>query len=277
MIELLHLKKEMYTEYNTPYGAVHICNFPKYNSISLSGGFDSAVVLYMLAKTLNGQPDAVIFPYTVRRTNPTNDPKWDRIDVIPYVDKIIDFVRSQFPDVEICNTEIMDAPYWWVHQFENGRNIGSYSSALNTLKNYYSWKYGSGILDYFPYDTNVSLRELMLADYTGITSNPPDNELHSNDETERNSIDTATIFSNSLSVKRTNLSYPWSIYYEPLRNYDKRLPVWLANSFGVLDNLMSVTRSCEGDVWNTENFTKECHECWWCKERQWAYNKFKSA
>lgn len=51
--------------------------------------------------------------------------------------------------------------------------------------------------------------------------------------------------------------------------------------------LLSLTRSCEGDInmhdiikHYCEDFTKyvpgmyipECHECWWCKEREWAHS-----
>lgn len=57
--------------------------------------------------------------------------------------------------------------------------------------------------------------------------------------------------------------------------------------YNILD-LFSLTRSCEGDIkWNEiinrycEDFTKyvpgmyipECHDCWWCKEREWAHSR----
>jgi 7-cyano-7-deazaguanine synthase in queuosine biosynthesis len=56
----------------------------------------------------------------------------------------------------------------------------------------------------------------------------------------------------------------------PWRNADKRIVFWLAKEHSILNDMLKLTRSCEGDQWNTENFTKECGECWWCLERNWA-------
>jgi 7-cyano-7-deazaguanine synthase in queuosine biosynthesis len=51
--------------------------------------------------------------------------------------------------------------------------------------------------------------------------------------------------------------------------------MWLANELGVLQDLLELTRSCEGGPVETEKFTKECGVCWWCLERQWGYQNYK--
>ena len=37
----------------------------------------------------------------------------------------------------------------------------------------------------------------------------------------------------------------------------------------LLEKLFPITTSCE----SLDNVTEHCGECWWCKERQWAFNR----
>lgn len=39
-----------------------------------------------------------------------------------------------------------------------------------------------------------------------------------------------------------------------------------------LMDLLKITRSCEGWDHMTHGFTETCGECWWCMERDWAFN-----
>tara|TARA_Y100000389_G_scaffold23435_1_gene20037 strand:- start:4929 stop:5618 length:690 start_codon:yes stop_codon:yes gene_type:complete len=39
-----------------------------------------------------------------------------------------------------------------------------------------------------------------------------------------------------------------------------------------LMDLLQITRSCEGWDHMTHGFTETCGECWWCMERDWAFN-----
>jgi hypothetical protein len=41
-----------------------------------------------------------------------------------------------------------------------------------------------------------------------------------------------------------------------------------------LNELLSLTRSCEGWNYMTNGFTEACGECWWCMERDWAFNEY---
>ena len=64
--------------------------------------------------------------------------------------------------------------------------------------------------------------------------------------------------------------YNTAQFQEPFRNADKRVTIWLAREFGILETLDSLTRSCEGGREETEGWTKVCGTCWWCQERDWA-------
>ena len=271
---------DIHSEYITPYGNVHFNNYARHNGIRLSGGFDSAVILYMLAKTLSESTtveEPEIHPFTIIRGNPTTHEQYTRVDVKPYAENIIAWVRDKFPHVTIHDTHTEYANYWWVHKFENGMNLSSYSMLQDIVSNYLKWELGSGNLERFGDEKITATPQMLLyCEYSGLTLNPPPGELPQSDETHRDDLDSRTVIQNSLTAMHDHIEYPWSFTYEPFRNADKRVPFWLADKFGVLEDILSITRSCEGDIWNTENFTKECNECWWCLERSWAHKNYKN-
>jgi hypothetical protein len=55
--------------------------------------------------------------------------------------------------------------------------------------------------------------------------------------------------------------------YVPLRNYNKKAVVTLYQALGLLENLLPLTRSCEDD----DHRDSHCGKCWWCQERMWAF------
>lgn len=257
-------------KYDTPYGAVYFNNAAKYNLMRLSGGFDSAVMLYVLAHTLNqSRPDAVIETFTVQRTNPPGIPKWERVYIVPYAQRIIEYVRERFPTIDIKDTIEEPANYWWVHEFVDGRNISSYGNAQNNVAGYMRWQHRKRL------DKAVDQNERYYIEYNGVTRNPPLHCVEQSDEQHRDNLDSRTLFPNSATVCH-NSTNDWLYQYQPWRNADKRIVFWLADQFGILDDMISITRSCEGDQWNTNGFTQECGECWWCLERAWAAQEYKN-
>lgn len=62
----------------------------------------------------------------------------------------------------------------------------------------------------------------------------------------------------------------WDKIYIPFINKDKKELAELYKEHNLTDSLFPITRSC---VEVTSNFDKHCGECWWCKERLWAFGK----
>lgn len=62
----------------------------------------------------------------------------------------------------------------------------------------------------------------------------------------------------------------WDKVYIPFINKDKKELADLYKQYNLIDTLFPMTRSC---VKVTENFDRHCGECWWCKERLWAFGK----
>ena len=115
----------------------------------------------------------------------------------------------------------------------------------------------------------------MYCEYNGVTKNPPgDSGVPASEENHRDHYDHNYMLGSATALSRG--SHDFVAEYAPIRNADKRITMWLADYLGVLEDLLPITRSCEGGPVETENFTKECMQCWWCLERKWAldnYNK----
>ena len=56
------------------------------------------------------------------------------------------------------------------------------------------------------------------------------------------------------------------VFYYPFTNYTKQKIAEVYKQENILD-LFALTRSCE----SPESLRSHCGECWWCKERQWAF------
>ena len=58
---------------------------------------------------------------------------------------------------------------------------------------------------------------------------------------------------------------------------DKRMVAHLYKYFDILDALFPLTRSCEWHNSNTFDAANpgdgHCGQCWWCKEREWAFGR----
>ena len=69
---------------------------------------------------------------------------------------------------------------------------------------------------------------------------------------------TEDAFTQSVLDKRT---------YIPFRNYNKKDIARLYEALDLKTNLLPVTRSCEDD----DHQDSHCGKCWWCQERIWAF------
>lgn len=105
--------------------------------------------------------------------------------------------------------------------------------------------------------------------YSGQTKNPP------------NSVSDAFGDFTTQSVERNPEDIrPHHIgpHYLPWTNLDKRDIFKIYKEYNLMDNLFTVTRSCE---WQPNMYSvgdpgdEHCGECWWCEERQWGFNKLR--
>lgn len=55
----------------------------------------------------------------------------------------------------------------------------------------------------------------------------------------------------------------------PFTNVNKKIIAELYKELGLLDSIFDLTRSCE--VSHRIDYLGHCGNCWWCKERNWAF------
>lgn len=131
-----------------------------------------------------------------------------------------------------------------------------------TLHNWFTIEQTNKELERLPLQmlTNKTFSTL----YIGDTCYPPD-ELNQSWAEQTNDV-----FQN-IQARQPNKNRPTKIgpMYTPYTNYDKRKIAEIYKAENIMD-LFSYTRSCE----SIEDIgTRHCGNCWWCKEREWAFGR----
>jgi hypothetical protein len=258
--------------FKTPYGDVYINYSAKSFGVRLSGGFDSALMLYLLAKSLSeNNSNAIVYPMTTKKWNTTDIESFDAADSYVYADRVIEWVRNKFSAVNINNSLKRGAEFWWIPNFVNGQDRSSYLNTQNMLSSYINWQ---NVTKYLEDNLDTDPTTLLYCEYAGTTKNP---SIHLTDFPRGPESHRESNKPNAIAPKSPTVAYFTEYFceYEPFRNTDKRLTFWLADNLGILEDLLLLTRSCEGNKYSTNNFTQECNECWWCFERNWAHKNFK--
>ena len=97
--------------------------------------------------------------------------------------------------------------------------------------------------------------------YSGKTKNPTqavmDEFYDQQPQLDRNNPSQQNLY------KGDNETIPWALV-------DKKFIIGMYAEEGLLNTLLPETRSCEGDEKGTNGFTTTCDICWWCEEREWA-------
>ena len=190
--------------------------------ISLSGGADSALILYLLAKEIQDrEQETRIYPihgYDVSRTNVHS---WEAAEAV------ISTIKYELRDW----ANIIKKPH-----------IFAYDKNLPISKE----EYHKANYDYMKrrYNLDFIVR--------GVTQGmPSDNRPLSKGD------------SNSAELSRLSKE-TWVL---PFGDVDKKFIAHWYNELN-LDSLLSMTSSCIADQ------TEPCGECWWCKEKYWAFDHY---
>ena len=215
-------------EFTIPAPHTKIC-------INISGGADSAILLYMLIRYCEKYiPEAEI--HVITSANPIKgwkNAKWSTT----VIDRIL--------------------------------QIFYYTTLIKSHYTFYSDDQRRSELN----DTEKMIKERTGITFTihGTTQNPP---LEVCEE-----FGLPQFKGRDAGHGRTTMSNGFYIHarYMPFMNVDKRMIAHLFIHFNMLEKLFPFTRSCEWHNSNTFNSAdpgdKHCGECWWCKEREWAFGK----
>ena len=259
----------MLVKYSTAYGNVAYDLSRPHIIISLSGGFDSAVTFYGLAKAIheNGTGNE-IHSITVRKlSNRRGHPDFDKGNPFPIVTHLIEWVRSQFPDVKIHDNVTALVHEWWEDEFK-------YTQVQYDLLDQIAQEYGP---ENVMTTSGMTMNPPLVVGEVTVTDNNG-NIIRQNALTERDEISEVAI-PDTISTK-SHCDGRDEFY--PFRNFDKRAVFSFADTYyGDVDTFLNMTRSCEGFRRHTNNFTGVCgagpdldYKCWWCYEREWATEQY---
>lgn len=227
---------------------------PEQILLSLSGGLDSAALLYLLLKYY---PELNVIPYTGRDVTAPFDYECT-LD-------IISFMRETFPNAnlgaqQVYTFNIMD-PEWrkkaedcWEEEkivMPDGTKVPRATGLSGLVKIIMMREHRQGLLKRFP---NAMLM-------TGMTANPPVEEQHKYgfyDVAERRR-----------DIKNKN---PWETrIYQPFINADKKFVAGIYKEEELMETVYPYTSSCVGFPDQTNYYIESCGKCFWCNEKKWAF------
>lgn len=238
--------------------------------ISLSGGTDSAILFYLMAKHLPN--DVVLVPWSSYEES--DNPLKERPLTIEAAEEIIDFVRNAFPNSNIAEhykftfdrncpilykkAELVNVPSWDMYPM----------STMGVVKMVAMWEEEQKAVDNNIFGMLVG----------GITMNPPIKDMESawqppgwkhrfgpKYEARRSRVSQTLYHSDS----KHRLSS-----YHPFVNVDKSFVAGLYKQEGLMDTLYPMTESCTGFATETNWFTEPCKQCFWCWEKYWAFGSY---
>jgi len=222
----------------------------------VSGGADSAIVGWMLCKTIveecNSEP--VVYPITMDQPGKAYQVKFAK--------GVVAFLKLHWPTVTFSEhiTGVGSEPITVVdpHMGDEGKANPNYNDDQRIIT--------QRLLD------QLKVRCI----FNGVTANP--SEFVGQDERhqqvsmppERNRTGTPLPIQYSQDPhEHPDFNGPGNVY-SPLINIDKKGVKELYEYFGVLDSLFPLTRSCEN--W-TDDFSSHCGVCWFCLERLWGFGR----
>lgn len=233
-------------------------NIPKVCLISLSGGADSASLFYLISKYF---PQVQLIPYTCKDENAHKDAE--------AAVKIISWMQEQFPNNNIQNTQIFNFN-------DRTEDYVTYRQCDLVIRSYpqFSGMRRTQISKIIQID-NIS-RNLMknlagAVRIDGMTRNPPKkimkrlNFYHKAERRRDQELPKVIEY-------RTKVDDPASAIYQPYANVDKKFVAGVYKDNNLMETLFPLTRSCVGTARQTDNFTRECHQCFWCYEKKWAFD-----
>ena len=229
---------------------------PKHVLMSVSGGLDSACLLYLLCENF---PDVRITPVTGQDVTAPMDFEC-AIDVISFCREL--FPNANIDDHETYTFDIMD-PEWRKYSaskreeemvtMPDGTKVDRCTGLSGLVKVLMKRDADMKMLEKYPEGVFV----------TGMTGNPPISEMKK--------YDFYDVAERRRDSKDLN---PWSNdkrMYQPLVNVDKKFVSGFYFENKLMDTLYKYTSSCVGNSDETNGYTQGCGVCFWCQEKKWAF------
>lgn len=236
---------------------------PKLCPISISGGCDSASLLFLVSKYF---PEVELMPYTCRDQNAP-------LDAVA-AQKIVAYIKNRFPENRIRDIEVHDFNDK-TEAFLPDAELMDIMSVNETFKQMSKRKVSKIVqVDRISW----MMMDRALSEYPdairldGMTRNPPTSEMIKYDfnvKAERRRDQEHE------HVEEYRIGQRWRPFsiYQPYCNVDKKFVAGVFLDHDLMEDYFPLTRSCVGtSPVLTKNFTQECKQCFWCHEKAWAFD-----
>ena len=208
--------------------------FMKRVGIKMSGGADSAIVAYMLWKTI--QENDIDCEIVVLTTNHQGKSFQEH-----YAKKTVEYLNNKFNKVKVHTHLVNQNPAYYQEDYTTSIGYIEYQEML------VAWAH-----------ENLNIEAV----YTGITANPP-KEIHK--KFRPNSI-------RPVGPVDDRENSTQDVTWNPLIYTDKKGVAHIYDFFDIRD-LFKITWSCEEYAWPTGRRESHCGKCWFCKEREWGFGE----
>ena len=221
--------------------------------IRLSGGADSALLLYMICDEYNkAEKPLNVWPITVIH----GVRNWQSY----HAQQVLEWMMDKFPNVDFMQHEVRKCMN--PGGKPDNKNANNYVDDQESL-----------------IDGVVNIVNDTCAVFNGVTANPPE-------EVGKEHWGSSPVFGEKVwDVREKHRDWKYIADRKPVEDDSKRRLIHcnpfiqhhkghvaeLYEKYDLMD-LLAITRSCEGWDYMTEGFSKTCGECWWCMERDWAFN-----
>lgn len=213
-------------------------------AVTLSGGVDSAFVMFMLCEFISKNDlDINVMPFTGSdNLRPTN---------IWYAREIALYFEEKYPSINFLKH--------YEFSYEHEPNNTNMKRDAHRIHEWHLYK-----------NQNI---QIFLC---GKSANPPDDEakefgLYVDRESERDT-DTGDQYKIFTRTQYNGELNRW--IYRPLAFMHKKFIAECFKEHDLLTDLFPITASCIGYANTTNNFSEPCKTCWWCKEKHWSFGMY---
>ena len=211
--------------------------------VMMSGGADSALLLYLYAKYMKEERnDISIIPVIIDT--------WERPNYVTFSEKIIAFVEKELL-VKIQKMQVSD-PVFLKNKLQTEENLLKYCYESNIIECHVNGITNAPPIEELPYPYNMTLEY------------DPAKPMRQYWNTLR--------LSKELKPELEYMSESKQVFVTPIFNINKKSIVEIYKKFNLFETLWYLTSGCDNRTTYEE---VACEKCFFCHERKWSTGSYK--
>ncbi len=258
---MLEKINELYNDYEGPideFNGLIMPFHPRWRNISLalSGGADSALLLYLLCKKIL-DTKAKVTVHLVCNIRCWKTRPWQK----PVRENVVEYFTKRYPEIDFRVHENFVPPEL-EHGFSGQQLVDEYGKTVSgDTMELRAWA------EYVSFHNNVD------AYFNAVTKNP---EVDLEGKLQARDVDVTPE-----NFRLMVMNHLGILAVHPFRFLDKSWVIQQYKNLGIT-RLLDRTRSCEGEfegvdyrTYKRGDYVSTCGKCFWCLEREWAIEQSK--